>query len=297
MKTGFVGLIGRPNVGKSTLINTLIGEKIAIVSKKPQTTRNIIKGIYNDSDSQIVFVDTPGIHKPNHKLGTYLNKQAYYTIDDNDVLLFLVSAKEEWGRGDDFVLERLKITGKPIILVINKIDLITKEELYLKIASIKDKYDFKAIVPISVMRNDNVDRLIKVIKEELNEGPIYYDQDEYTTRSVKFLVAEIIREKIFNLTEKEIPHGTTVMVEAFERSGNSYVINASIIVDRASIKKIIVGAHGSMIKEIGIEARKDIEALLNKKVYLDLFVKVIPKWRDKDQYLSEFGFEDFKENE
>jgi len=297
MKTGFVGLIGRPNVGKSTLINTLIGEKIAIVSKKPQTTRNIIKGIYNGSDSQIVFVDTPGIHKPNHKLGTYLNKQAYYTIDDNDVLLFLVSAKEEWGRGDDFVLERLKITGKPIILVINKIDLITKEELYLKIASIKDKYDFKAIVPISAMRNDNVDRLIKVIKEELNEGPIYYDQDEYTTRSVKFLVAEIIREKIFNLTEKEIPHGTTVMVEAFERSGNSYVINASIIVDRASIKKIIVGAHGSMIKEIGIEARKDIEALLNKKVYLDLFVKVIPKWRDKDQYLSEFGFEDFKENE
>ena len=279
------------------MINTLIGEKIAIVSKKPQTTRNIIKGIYNDSDSQIVFVDTPGIHKPNHKLGTYLNKQAYYTIDDNDVLLFLVSAKEEWGRGDDFVLERLKITGKPIILVINKIDLITKEELYLKIASIKDKYDFKAIVPISAMRNDNVDRLIKVIKEELNEGPIYYDQDEYTTRSVKFLVAEIIREKIFNLTEKEIPHGTTVMVEAFERSGNSYVINASIIVDRASIKKIIVGAHGSMIKEIGIEARKDIEALLNKKVYLDLFVKVIPKWRDKDQYLSEFGFEDFKENE
>mgnify|MGYP004613345733 CR=1 FL=1 len=297
MKTGFVGLIGRPNVGKSTLINTLIGEKIAIVSKKPQTTRNIIKGIYNDSDSQIVFVDTPGIHKPNHKLGTYLNKQAYYTIDDNDVLLFLVSAKEEWGRGDDFVLERLKITGKPIILVINKIDLITKEELYLKIDSIKDKYDFKAIVPISAMRNDNVDRLIKVIKEELNEGPIYYDQDEYTTRSVKFLVAEIIREKIFNLTEKEIPHGTTVMVEAFERSGNSYVINASIIVDRASIKKIIVGAHGAMIKEIGIEARKDIEALLNKKVYLDLFVKVIPKWRDKDQYLSEFGFEDFKENE
>lgn len=297
MKTGFVGLIGRPNVGKSTLINTLIGEKIAIVSKKPQTTRNIIKGIYNDSDSQIVFVDTPGIHKPNHKLGTYLNKQAYYTIDDNDVLLFLVSAKEEWGRGDDFVLERLKITGKPIILVINKIDLITKEELYLKIVSIKDKYDFKAIVPISAMRNDNVDHLIKVIKEELNEGPIYYDQDEYTTRSVKFLVAEIIREKIFNLTEKEIPHGTTVMVEAFERSGNSYVINASIIVDRTSIKKIIVGSHGSMIKEIGVEARKDIEALLNKKVYLDLFVKVIPKWRDKDQYLSEFGFEDFKENE
>ena len=149
MKSGFVGLIGRPNVGKSTLINTLIGEKIAIVSKKPQTTRNIIKGIYNDDESQIVFVDTPGIHKPNHKLGLYLNKQAYYTIDDNDVLLLLVSANEEWGRGDDFVLERLKKTGKPIILVINKIDTITKEELYLKIDDVRNKYDFEAIVPIS----------------------------------------------------------------------------------------------------------------------------------------------------
>ena len=165
MKSGFVGLIGRPNVGKSTLINNLIGEKIAIVSKRPQTTRNIIKGIYNDDESQIIFVDTPGIHKPNHKLGDYLNKQAYYTIDDNDVLLFLISASEEWGRGDEFVLERLKKTGKPIILVINKVDLITKEELYLKIDDVREKYDFDAIVPISALRCDNINRLIKVIKD------------------------------------------------------------------------------------------------------------------------------------
>ena len=183
MKTGFVGLIGRPNVGKSTLINTIIGEKIAIVSARPQTTRNIIQGIYNDEDSQIVFVDTPGIHKPSHKLGNYLNKQAYYTIDDNDVLLFVTSAKEAWGRGDDFVLERLKKTGKPIILVINKIDLITKEELYLKINDLKDKYDFAAIVPVSALRDDNIERLLKVLKDYLNEGPIYYDEDEYTNRS------------------------------------------------------------------------------------------------------------------
>lgn len=297
MKTGFVGLIGRPNVGKSTLINTIIGEKVAIVSKRPQTTRNIIQGIYNDSDSQIVFVDTPGIHKPNHKLGSYLNRQAYYTIEDNDVLLFVTSANEEWGRGDEFVLERLKKTGKPIILVINKIDLLTKEEIYLKINDIKDKYDFAAIVPISALRDDNIERLLKVIKEHLNEGPIYYEEDEYTNRSVKFLVSEIVREKIFNLTEKEIPHSATCIVENFEKSNNSFIINVAIIVDRTQVKKIIVGSHGSMIKEIGIQARHDIEALLGNKVYLDLFVKVIPKWRDKEQYLSEFGYDEFKENE
>lgn len=297
MKTGFVGLIGRPNVGKSTLINTIIGEKVAIVSKKPQTTRNIIQGIYNDDDSQIVFVDTPGIHKPNHKLGTYLNKQAYYTIEDNDVLLFVTSATEPWGRGDDFVLERLIKTGKPIILVINKIDLLTKEEIYLKINDIKDKYDFKAIVPVSALKDDNVKRLLSVIKEHLNEGPKYYDEDEYTNRNIKFLVSEIVREKIFNLTEKEIPHSASCLVENFEKSNNSFVIDVAIIVDRQAVKKIIIGAHGSMIKEIGIKARQDIEDLLHKKVYLNLFVKVIPKWRDKEQYLSEFGYDDFKESE
>ena len=296
MKTGFVGLIGRPNVGKSTLINTIIGEKVAIVSKRPQTTRNIIQGIYNDSDSQIVFVDTPGIHKPSHKLGNYLNRQAYYSIEDNDVLLFVTSANEEWGRGDEFVLERLKKTGKPIVLVINKIDLLTKEELYLKINDIKDKYDFAAIVPVSALRDDNIERLLKVIKEYLNEGPIYYGEDEYTNRSVKFLISEIVREKIFNLTEKEIPHSATCVVENFEKSNNSFVINVAIIVDRLQAKKIIVGAHGNMIKEIGIQARHDVEALLNNKVYLDLFVKVIPKWRDKEQYLSEFGYDEFRED-
>ncbi len=295
MKSGFVGLIGRPNVGKSTLMNTIVGEKVAIVSKKPQTTRNIIQGIYNDDESQIVFVDTPGIHKPNHKLGTYLNRQAYYTIEDNDVLLFLISANEVWGRGDDFVLERLKGTGKPIILVINKIDLLSKEELYLKIDDVRNKYDFDAIVPVSALRDDNTKRLIKVIKEFLKEGPAFYDKDEYTNKSVKFLVSEMVREKVFNLTEQEIPHSASCVIEGFEKSNNSYVINVAIIVDRTSVKKIIVGSHGSMIKEIGIQARKDIEALLNSKVYLSLFVKVIPKWRDKEQYLHEFGYDDFKD--
>ncbi len=294
MKSGFVGLIGRPNVGKSTLINTIIGEKIAIVSKKPQTTRNIIKGIYNDDEAQIVFVDTPGIHKPNHKLGTYLNKQAYYTIEDNDVLLFLISANEAWGRGDEFVLERLKKTGKPIILVINKIDLLTKEELYLKIDDVRNKYDFEAIVPVSALRDDNIKRLLKVIKDILNEGPLYYEKDEYTTKSVKFLISEIVREKIFDLTEKEIPHSVSCLVEGFEKSNNSYVISIQIVVDRPAVKKIVVGSHGSMIKQIGIDSRKDIEALLGSKIYLNLFVKVVPKWRDKEVYLQEFGYDDFK---
>ncbi len=293
MKSGFVGLIGRPNVGKSTLMNTIVGEKVAIVSKKPQTTRNIIQGIYNDEDSQIVFVDTPGIHKPNHKLGTYLNRQAYYTIEDNDVLLFLISANEAWGRGDDFVLERLKATGKPIILVINKIDLLTKEELYLKIDDVRNKYDFEAIVPVSALRDDNTKRLIRVIKELLKEGPAFYDKDEYTNKSVKFLISEMVREKVFNLTEQEIPHSASCVVEGFEKSNNSYVIDVAIVVDRPAVKKIIVGARGSMIKEIGIQARKDIEALLNAKVYLSLFVKVVPKWRDKEHYLHEFGYDDF----
>ena len=294
MKSGFVGLIGRPNVGKSTLMNTIVGEKVAIVSKKPQTTRNIIQGIYNDNESQIVFVDTPGIHKPNHKLGTYLNKQAYYTIEDNDVLLFIISANEAWGRGDDFVLERLKATGKPIILVINKIDLLTKEELYLKIDDVRNKYDFEAIVPVSALRDNNTKRLIRVIKDLLKEGPAFYDKDEYTNKSVKFLVSEMVREKVFNLTEQEIPHAVSCVIEGFEKSNNSYVIDVAIIVDRSSVKKIIVGSHGSMIKQIGIQARKDIESLLNSKVYLSLFVKVVPKWRDKEQYLHEFGYDDFK---
>ena len=217
MRSGFVSIIGRPNVGKSTLLNSLINAKVAITSDKAQTTRNIIQGIYNEKDIQIVFVDTPGIHKPNHKLGIYLNKQAYYTIDDNDVLLFLVSANEAWGRGDDFVLERLKKTGKPIILVINKIDLLTKEELYLKIDDVRNKFDFEAIVPVSALRDNNTERLIKVIKDLLNEGPAFYEKDEYTNKSVKFLIGEMVREKVFELTDEEIPHSASCVVEGFEK--------------------------------------------------------------------------------
>ncbi len=294
MKSGFVSIVGRPNVGKSTLINNLVGSKVAIISNKPQTTRNNIQGIYHEQDTEIVFIDTPGIHKPNHKLGQYLNKQAYYSLSDSDVILFLIDASMSLGKGDQFVLDKIKEIKKPVILVINKIDKINKEDLMNKILEYKDLYDFADIVPISALKKDNTKELIKVIKKYLKDEIKYYDDDQITNKSTKFLIAEIIREKVFNLTEEEVPHSVTCLVEHIEKNKNSYVINATIIVDRDSLKKIILGSKGSKIKQIGSLARKDIEQLLGSKVYLDLFVKTIKKWRDKDKYLSEFGFDEFE---
>lgn len=294
MKSGFVSLIGRPNVGKSTLLNSMIGKKVAITSDKPQTTRNIIQGIYNSSDTQIVFVDTPGIHKPNHKLGKYLNKQAYYSIDDVDTILFLVDATMSIGAGDKYIIERLKQVDKPVILIINKIDRLSKEQILLKINEYKDLYDFKEIIPTSALKHDNVETVIEVLKKYLQDEVRYYGEDEITNKPVSFLISEIVREKIFNLTSDEVPHSITCYVENIDRKKNSYNINVVVVVDRDSLKRIIVGSRGSMIKEIGIQARKDIEELLGKKVYLELFVKVVKKWRDKEKYLSEFGFNEFE---
>lgn len=293
MKSGFVSLIGRPNVGKSTLLNSLVGKKVAITSNKPQTTRNIIQGIYNDDETQIVFVDTPGIHKPKYKLGKYLNKQAYYSIGDVDVILFLVDAKEELGSGDLYVLEKIKEANKPVILVINKIDKITKEEILLKIDQYKDLYPFSEIVPLSALKHDNTNTLINVLRNYLPDNIKYYSESDYTNKSLEFLISEIVREKVFNLTEEEVPHSVTCVVEQLTKEKNNYSINVAIIVDRDSLKKIIIGKQGSKIKEIGIQSRKDLEELLNGKVYLDLFVKTIKKWRDREKYLQEFGFDDF----
>ena len=294
MKSGFVTLVGRPNVGKSTLLNSIIGKKVAITSNKPQTTRNNIKGIYNDSEAQIVFVDTPGIHKPNHKLGDFLNKQAYYSINDVDVILFLVDGSESLGSGDKFIIERFKNLNKPVILIINKIDTLTKEEVVNKILEYKDLYDFSEIIPLSALKKSNIKELVPSIKKYLKDDICYYDTNDYTNQSVEFLIAERIREKIFNLTDEEVPHSITVVTENIEINKDSYKINALIIVDRQSIKKIIVGHNGSKIKEIGIKSRYDIEELLGKRIYLELFVKVIPKWRDKEKYLKEFGFKEFE---
>lgn len=290
MRSGFVSLVGRPNVGKSTLLNHIIGKKVAITSNKPQTTRNTIQGIYNDSDSQIIFVDTPGIHKPTHKLGTYLNEQAYSSTSDVDLLLFLVDGSAELGRGDMFVLEKIKEKHKPIILVINKIDKLTNEEILIKINEYKELYDFDEIVPVSAIKQNNIKELIKTIKKYLTDEIQYYEEGTYTNRPITFTISEIVREKIFMLTKEEVPHSITCIVENIEKDKNSYHINVAIIVDRDSLKKIVIGKQGQMIKEIGIRARKELEELLGKKVYLETYVKTIKNWRDREKYLQEFGF-------
>lgn len=294
MRSGFVGVIGRPNVGKSTLINHIVGKKIAITSSKPQTTRNMIQGIYNEEDTQIVFVDTPGIHKPNHKLGKYLNEQAYYTTGDTDLLLFVVDASVSLGKGDLYVLDRIKKVKKPVILVLNKIDQLSSDQILLKINEYKDLYDFAEIVPVSAMKTKNIDTLIKVIKNYLPDQIQYYDKNDITNKPITFTIAEIVREKVFELTEEEVPHSLTCVVENIEKNNNSYLIQVAIIVDRDSLKKIVIGKNGSKLKEVGIRARKELEELLGKKVYLETYVKTIKNWRDKEKYLQEFGFDDFK---
>ncbi len=293
MKSGFIGLVGRPNVGKSTLLNAIIGKKVAITSNKPQTTRNLIEGIRTDEDTQMVFVDTPGIHKPKNRLGKILNKQAYFTVNDVDVILFLVDITEPLGKGDMFVIDVLKNVSTPVILVINKIDKLPKEEILKKIDEYKDLYNFDEIVPISAYKHDNIDRLINVLKSKLTDNIKYYSDEMYTDKPVNFMVGEIIREKILDLTEEEVPHSVSVVVDQMDFNRESVNIKATIVVDRENLKKILVGKNGSMIKEIGTRARLDIEPLLGKKVYLELFVKVIPKWRDREKFLSEIGFKEF----
>ena len=291
MKVGVVSIVGRPNAGKSTLINSIIKEKIAITSDKPQTTRNNIQGIYNDSDSQIVFVDTPGVHKPKNKLGKYLNSESYSSILGVDLILFMIDASKPFGKGDEFILEKIKEENINTFLILNKVDKIKKDELYNMIMEYKDKYDFKEIIPISALKENNIEELIKTIKDYLNEGERIYSEDYYTDKSVRFLVSELIREKVLRKTREEVPHAVTVVIENFEEKENSVVINACIIVERDGIKKILVGHNGDMIKEIGTDARKDIENLVGKNVYLELFVKTVNNWRDRDKYLTEFGFD------
>ena len=293
MKSGFIGLVGRPNVGKSTLLNAIMGKKVAITSNKPQTTRNLIQGIYNDEDSQMVFVDTPGIHKPKHKLGKLLNKQTYLTFNDVDILLYLIDITESLGKGDMFVIDMLKNVNVPVILVINKIDKLPRQEILKKIEEYKDLYNFDEIIPISAYKGDNVDRLISVLKSKLTDNIKYYEDGAWTNVSTRFLISELIREKILELTDEEVPHSVSVVVDQIEYNNNAANITATIVVDRENLKKILVGKNGSMIKEIGIRSRKDIESLLGRSVYLDLFVKVIPKWRDREKFLNEIGFKEF----
>lgn len=294
MKSGFIGIVGRPNVGKSTLINSIVGKKIAITSNKPQTTRNIIQGIYNEDKYQMVFVDTPGIHKPNDKLGKNLNDQAYFSINDTDIILLVVDVYDGLGKGDLFILEHIKKAKKPVFLIINKIDKVDKQTIIDRIIEYKDLYEFDEIIPVSSYTKDNIKDLIDTLKKYLPDNIRYYGENDITNKSIDFLISEIVREKVFNLTEEEVPHSVTCVTESVEVGKTSYNIRVAIIVDRDSLKKIIIGSHGNMIKEIGISARVDIEKLMGKSVYLELFVKTVKKWREKEKYLNDFGFNDYK---
>lgn len=292
MKSGFVSITGRPNVGKSTLLNSILERKIAITSNVSGTTRNIIEGIYNDSDSQIIFVDTPGIHKPVNKLGTYMNKKAYTMIGDVDIILFLVDATKPFGKGDNFILEKIKNLDKPVMLILNKIDLIKKDAVLELINKYKDLYDFNEIIPLSAEKGDNVDDLITTIKKYLPHDVKFYENDEVTNVNRNFLIAEIVREKLLRLTDKEVPHSITCVVESYEEKDNKVDIGVLIIVDRDNLKKIIIGKGGSMLKKVGTYARGDIENLLGKKVYLSTYVKAIDNWREKEKLLNELGFDE-----
>ena len=290
MKSGFVSIIGRPNVGKSTLLNTIMERKIAITSSKAQTTRNNIMGIYHGDDTQIIFVDTPGIHKPKHNLGKALNSKAYYSINDVDLIVLVVDISESFGKGDAFVIDKLKGIDKPVILVLNKIDKVSKEVILKKIHEYKDLYDFKEIIPLSGKNKKDTDILIKEIRKYLTDDIKYYDEDYVTDKTKEFFIAEYVREKILNYTNDEVPHAITCITENIKPGKEATEIDVLIIVEREGLKKIIIGHQGEMIKNIGIAARKDIEELLGRKVYLNLFVKTIPRWRSKEKYLLELGF-------
>ena len=289
-----LGIVGLPNVGKSTLLNSILNKKVVITSNKPQTTRNLIQGIYNEDDTQIIFVDTPGIHKAHNKLGRALNKQAYFTINDVDIVIMVVDISEKIGTGDKFVIDVLKnIKDKPVFLVINKIDKLPREEILKKIDEYQKLYDFAEIIPVSARKNDNTDRLLEVIKKYLPDNIKYFDDNTVTSSSPEFIISEFVREKVLDLTNEEVPHAVTCIVEQIEEYDDIMNISATVIVDRENLKKIIIGKNGSMIKEIGTRARRDIEAYFDKKVYLELFVKVIPKWRDKEKFLNMIGYKDF----
>ena len=296
MKSGFVSFIGRPNVGKSTLLNSILNKKVVITSNKPQTTRNLIQGIYNEDDTQIIFVDTPGIHKPTHKLGTIMNKKAYNSTEGVDIILFLVDIEKGFGTGDKFVLNKIKEHDVPVFLLLNKVDKIKNKEVLLeKISELKELYDFSEIIPISALKGDNTDLLIKCIKKYLPERDAIYSEDELTNVTTRFIMAEFVREKLLELTHDEVPHTVTCYVENYEEDEDCVHIQVLIVVDRDNIKKIVIGKGGQMLKEVGIRARSDMEKFLGKKVYLETYVKTLKNWRDREKYLVELGLEETDE--
>lgn len=289
--SGFVAIVGRPNVGKSTFMNYVIGQKIAIMSNVPQTTRNKIQGIYTTDKEQIIFIDTPGIHKAHNKLGDFMVQSSLSTLNEVDAVMFMISANEERGAGDNFIIEHLKQIKKPVYLVINKIDLINPNKLLEIMDDYEDAVDWKEVVPISAIQGNNVSEFIDTLAAELPEGPQYYPDDQVTDHPERFIAAELIREKVLMLTRQEVPHSVAVVIESLKRQDKRKIhIQATIIVDRPTQKGIIIGHGGQMLKKIGTLAREDIERLLGDKVYLELWVKVSEGWRDKQSLLQSYGY-------
>ena len=290
-KSGFVSIVGRPNVGKSTLLNQILKTKLAIMSDVAQTTRNTIQGIYTDNEAQIIFMDTPGIHKPQDGLGNFMNTTALNSIYGVDMVLFIAPANETIGRGDRFIIERLKEADEPVFLLLNKCDLVSKDEVIKKLTEWKELFDFKEIIPISALEDQNVDTLISAIKTYLNEGIMYYPKDQMTDHPERFVMAEFIREKILYFTREEVPHSVAIVVERMaELEDGSVEVIATIIVDRKSQKGILIGKQGSMIKKIRQNAQREMKRFLQTTVHLELFVKVENNWRNKQKYLKEFGY-------
>lgn len=292
MKTGFVAMIGRPNAGKSTLLNQILDRKVAIVSDKPQTTRNRITGILTTSEAQIIYVDTPGIHKPHHKLGEFMVETAENTLYDVDVIYYLVDASQAFGKGEQYVMDQIERSGVPAFLLLNKMDLLSPEKQIALLKQWQERGEFAEIFPISALKGDNVARLVEKTISYLEEGPMYYPEDAVTDQPKEIVIAEMIREKILLATRDEVPHSIAVTVEDISRQEDGKLhVSAAIYVERQSQKGIIIGKQGTMLRKIGTQARKDIEYLLGEKVYLELWVKVNEDWRNKRSVLKTMGYE------
>jgi len=289
-KSGFVSIVGRPNVGKSTLLNSIIGQKVAIVSDKPQTTRNRIQGIYTGEQGQVIFIDTPGVHKPKHRLGEYMVDITSRALREVDVILYVVDASVSPGSGEDYIINTLVNIETPVFLVPNKIDLVNESQVLELIQQLATKMNFAEVIPVSAAKKGNLDRLMEVLFSYLPEGPLYYPEDEYTDQPERFIIAEYIREKALHLTREEVPHSLAVEIEEFESRRNLIYVRAAIYTERDSQKGIIIGKQGSMLKKIGEMARHDIENLLGTQVYLELWVKVKKDWRNSEAQLKNLGY-------
>lgn len=291
MKSGFVSIIGRPNVGKSTLLNTLMGEKIAIVSEKPQTTRTRIQGIHTCDEGQIIFIDTPGIHKPRHRLGEYMVKVSSRSLEEVDIIYYMTDVTRAFGGGEQFIMEQLKDADVPVFLLVNKIDLASEAMVGEYINTFTNHMNFSEIIPLSAALGTNLPLLLEKTFISLPEGPLYYPQDDLTDQPVSFIVAELIREKALILTRDEVPHSLAVEIEEFKNAnGGKTYIRAGLYVERDSQKRIVIGKNGQMLKNIGEQARQDIERMLESPVYLDLWVKVKKNWRDSESNLNQLGY-------